>query len=457
MSAIQHFDVIAVGGGSGLTAAWHALQENCDVALVTDQPEALGGTCVNFGCIPTKTLLQSAELMDSVRHAERFGIHLDQASVQVDFARIMQQMRHARAEAVAGVRRWVETEMTPIFSRVRFIDERTLESADGQRLTADHIFLATGARPVVPEIPGLAEAGYWTNEEVLELEAQPASLVIIGGGYIAAELGYFFAALGTRVTLISRSPRLLTGEDDEISERFTRAFGERVELVTGEPVEARATATQRQVVVATADGGERVLAAEQLLVATGRRANTEGLEAETGGIELDAQGAIRVDEQLRTRNPRVFAYGDVIGRAMFKHTSSYEGGLAWRNARGAGERVDYRSNPHAVFSHPQIGAVGLTERECRARALDYRVTTREYGDVARGRIIGAPDGLARLLVERGSERILGFHMLGPGAAELIHEVVVAMNAGDGSTASVRRSIHVHPTLPELVRAVFDAD
>ena len=451
----RHFDVVVIGGGSGLTAASQAVDDGRSVALVTDRPEAMGGTCVNFGCIPTKTLIQSAQVMTTIRNAERFGIHLDQASVRVDFAGIMETMRRARADNASDPRRRVEAAMTPVYSRVRFVGERCLETADGERISGDTFFIASGARASVPPIEGIEACGYLTNESVLELQRQPASLIIVGGGYIGAELGHFFAALGTQVTLINGSPRLL-GEDEEVSELFTEVFSEKVERVTGRAVRASRRGDGCQVAVEDASGNTHSVVAEQILLAAGRKPNSDSLDLDATGVECDDKGAIRVDEHLATTCPGIYAYGDVIGQAMFKHTSSYEGQLAYRNSRGANEAVSYRGNPHAVFSDPQIGAVGLTEQDCREQGLDYRALRKDYVDSAKGKIIGAPRGFAKLLIERHSDRILGFHIIGPDAATLVHEVVVAMNAGDGTAEAVRRTIHIHPTMPELIHSLFKA-
>lgn len=455
MSATQHFDAVVIGGGSGLTVAYHALQEDHSVALIADRPNALGGTCVNFGCIPTKTLIQTAEVMHTVRRAADFGITLDQASVAVDFAGIMQDMRSARTDNAADVKRWVDDAMTPFYSRVRFVDDKILETDDGQRITGDKLFIAAGARPTVPPIDGIEAAGYWTNEDVLELERQPDSLVIIGGGYVGAELGHFFAALGTEVTVVNGSAHLLS-EDEDVRALFTQEFGRQVKLVTGKAVRARATNECKSVEVESDDGRTHTLTAEQILLAAGRTPNSDGLALERTGVDVDDKGAVRVDEYLCTSHPDIHAYGDIIGQAMFKHTSSYEGELAWNNAQGREQAVNYRSNPHAVFSHPQIGAVGLREQDCRDQGLDYRCARVDYADVAKGKILGSPPGFAKLIVERGSDRILGFHMIGPDAANLVHEVVVAMNAGDGTAGQVRATIHTHPTMTELIGKVFAA-
>jgi len=457
MASPEHYDVVCIGGGSGLTAAYYAERDGRSVALVDDRPDQLGGTCVNRGCIPTKGLIQAAEIMRTIHSAGAFGIRVDPASVRVDFPAVLDIVRQRRERAAASVRDWVEDAFTPYYGRARFVDDRLLEMEDGRRVSGDRVFIAAGARPAVPPVPGLADLDFLTNESViLELQDQPQHIVIVGGGYIGCEFAHFFSALGTQVTIVDRSDHLLA-EDEEVAALFTRELGQRVELVLNADIrEAFARDGQYGLVVRTTDGRERTVLGDQLLVAAGRRPNSDGLALERTGVAVDARGFIAVDGRLRTAHEGIYAYGDIIGQGMFKHTSSYEGEIAYRNAFGAELTVDYRANPHAVFSDPQIGSVGLTEEACRAQGLDYIVARKHYADFAKGRIIGAPPGFAKLLVERGSDRILGFHMIGPQAADLIHEVVVAMNADEGAAELVRRSIHVHPTLAELIRQVFDA-
>lgn len=453
MASVAHFDEVIIGGGSGLTAAYHADQDGRSVALVESQPDALGGTCTNRGCLPTKGLIESARVLETIRGAEKHGIHLDQSSVRADFPRIMEDMRSARARRAEGVAGWVESAFTLYQGTTRFVGPKILEMDDGRRLTGDHVFIATGARPAAPPIPGLPEVSYWTNESVLELSEQPESLLVLGGGYIGCELAHFFSALGTDVTVVDREHHLLQ-EDEDISDLFTREFSRDVEVVLGADVDRVREEAGRKVLEVVVDGERRTLDADALLVAAGRQPNTDGLGLEETGVETDDEGWIQVDDRLRTTHPDIFAYGDVIGQAMFKHTSSYEGELAYRNAHGADRAVSYHANPHAVFSRPEIGSVGLTEAQCRERGLDYRSAKVDYHRFAKGEIIGSPPGLAKVLVEEGTERILGFHMVGPHSADLIHEVVVAMNAGNGTADLVRDAIHVHPTLPELVHKAF---
>jgi dihydrolipoamide dehydrogenase len=276
---------------------------------------------------------------------------------------------------------------------------------------------------------------------------------VIGGGYIGAELGYFFAALGTRVTLVNPQARLLS-EDDDVRALFTREFARHAHLVTGRATHAGVSNSHKTVEVETENGETLVLEAEQILLAAGRTPNTEALDLAATGAQVNDQGAIKVDNCLRTDHPDIYAYGDVIGQGMFKHTSSAEGELAWRNSQGANERMSYRANPHAVFSDPEVAAVGLSESECRDKNLDYRVAKLDYADTAKGKILGAPAVFSKLLVENHIERILGCHIIGPDAAILLHEVVVAMNTEGASADCVRRAIHIHPSLSELIGTLF---
>lgn len=455
MADAKSFDVVVIGGGSGLTAAYYAQREGRSVAVVEERAEALGGTCTNFGCLPTKGLIESARALSALRRAGALGVHVDGA--RVDFPAVMDGVRRARAHRAGSVRRWVEGALSPYYGRARFVGDKLLEMEDGRRLTGERIFVAAGARPAAPPVPGLADVEYWTNESILDIESQPRRLIILGGGYIGCEFAHFFRALGTEVTLVDRADCLLR-EDDDVRAIVTRELSRGLDLRMGATA-SRAWADGDGVALAIApvagrETAEDTVWADGILIATGRRPNTDRLALAATGVELDEAGWIRVDDELRTTHPDIFAYGDVIGRAMFKHTSSYEGELAYRNSEGAGRTVSYRANPHAIFTDPEVGSVGLTEAACREQGLIYKVGRADYDSFSRGQIIGSPPGFAKLLVEEGTDRILGFHLVGPHAADLVHEVVVAMNAGSGTAGLVRDTIHIHPTLPELVHKVF---
>lgn len=358
MSSIEHYDVICIGGGSGLTAAYYAEREGRSVALVDERPNELGGTCVNRGCIPTKGLIQAAEIMQTVRRAADFGIHIDQDAVRVDFAAVLETVRQRRMDAAAAVRRWVESSFTPYYGRAHFIDDRTLTMEDGRRLRGDRVFIAAGARPAAPPIPGLDAIGYLTNESVIfDLAEQPDHLVILGGGYIGCEFAHFFAALGTRVTIIDHSQCLLA-EDDDIRALFTQELGKRVELVLDASAREAVSRAGQCGFVVDAGSEQRTVLGDQVLVAAGRRPNSDGLALERTGVNLDQNGFIVVDEYLQTTQPGIYAYGDIIGQGMFKHTSSYEGELAYRNAYGAARVVDYRANPTPFSATRRSAALG---------------------------------------------------------------------------------------------------
>ncbi len=454
MAEPKKFDIVVIGGGSGLTAAYYAEKDGRSVALVDSLPDALGGTCTNRGCVPTKGLIQSAEVMKTIRGAGEFGIHLDQSSVRVDFKAITDKIRRRREESSAGIKKWVDDAFTPFYSRTRFVSEKVLEMEDGTQVTGEKIFIATGARPVIPPIEGLEGAAYWTNETALEQDEQPESLLVLGGGYIGCEFGHFFANLGTHVTIIDRADCLLR-EDEDVRALFTEEFGKKVDLVLNADATEVITEKGRiKVVIEQKKWPQRTLTGDALLVATGRRPNTDDLDLGATGVETNERGWIQVDDHLRTAHPDIYAYGDVIGQGMFKHTSSYEGELAYKNSQGKDLRVSYRANPHAVFTDPQIGSVGMTERECREKGLKYTCVKKDYSGVAKGAIVGSPPGFAKAIVEKGTDRILGFHMIGPNAADLIHEVVVAMSTDKGTADLIRGAIHVHPTLPELVKEAF---
>lgn len=451
--ALQRFDMVVIGGGSGLTAAYFGQQDKKRIALVDRRPNALGGTCVNWGCIPTKGLIQAAETMKTIREAGKFGIHLPQEQVRVDFQAVVGPVLERRLKAASGTKGWVEDAFTPFYGHTRFVDEKTLEMGDGSRLTGDKIFVASGAHAAIPPVKGLDQVPYWTNEEAIGNRQQPKRLVILGGGYVGCEFAHFFATLGTEVTVIQRGD-VLPSEDRDIQELFVKQFAQKVRLLHHH--EAKSVRKQGDEIIVEAEGreGKLEVSGDQLLVATGRAPNTDGLDLEKTGVEVNDHGFIVVDEHLRTTHPDVYAYGDVIGKGMFKHTSSKEGEVAYQNAYGAKRVMDYTANPHAVFSDPQIGSVGLTQQEAEEQGLKFQVGKSEYADVAKGQIIGSPAGLAKVLVEEKTDRILGFHMAGPNAADLVHEIVVAMENGLTAQA-VRDTIHTHPTMPELIKSVFD--
>ncbi len=456
----HHFDVAVIGGGSGLTAAYYARQDDRSVALIEAKPDALGGTCQNRGCIPTKGLIRSADVARLVRKASNFGVDVPLDNVKIDFPRIIESIEQRRQKHSGKTKEWVDSDMTPFYSRVRFTDESTLKTDDGETITAERFFVCSGARPKLPTIDGLDTVPFLTNESALRLEKLPQSIMVLGGGYIGCEFAHFFAALGTEVHVVHPHDTLLNHEDADIARVFTEAFGERAKLHLGCRAKGFECDSGR-VTAKIVPGGDESKAytqqADRLLIATGRTPNTDTLGLDAAGIRINSSGWIEVNKHLQTSNPNVYAYGDCIGQAMFKHTSSYEGMLAYRNAfaDSAEKRraVDYDANPHAVFAEPEIASVGMTEARCEAAGLDFTAESIPYASIAKSEIMGSPEGLAKGLVEKASGCILGCHIAGPHAAILIQEVVTAMHHGLPASA-IRDAIHIHPAMPELVQKLF---
>lgn len=451
MASTETFDVIVFGGGSGLTTASLADEAGKSVCVIEKGP--LGGTCENRGCIPTKGVIQSANVMKTIREAGQFGIRVDMDSVSVDFAAVMQAVRDRRKQRTDGARKWVEETFTLVADHATFVDEKTLK-AGNREVSADTVFLGTGASPSAPPVSGLDEVDHWTNEDVLELDERPDELVILGGGYIGAEFAHFFHQMGTTVRVVEAAECLLR-EDADVRHLFTEQFKTWVELHNGWRAEAVAQDGDRFTVTIGRDGGQtKHVTGDALLVATGRTPNTRGLGLDKTGVRVDDRGFVTVDDYLRTTHDDIWSFGDVNGQQMFKHTAAYEAELAWRNSQGAQEKVDYSANPHAIFTDPEIGSVGMTEEEVKEAGYDYKVGKVDYGGVAKGQIVGAPPGFAKVLVAKKTDKILGFHMMGPHSAALIHEVVVAMSVGDGTASHVLDAIHQHPTMSELVKEAF---
>jgi dihydrolipoamide dehydrogenase len=330
-------------------------------------------------------------------------------------------------------------------------DGYTLKVGD-EVISGRHVVIASGARPLVPDIEGLEDVPYLTNETVLDLRQRPESLLIVGGGYISAEYAHFFSAMGTRVTIVQRNDYLVPDEEREISKLLEKKLSERMEVHTHTEVVQMSEdeAGIRVVGRDRHDEERRELVAEQVMVAAGRRSNADLLRVENVGIETDERDYIAVNEYLETNLENVWALGDATGRHMFKHVANREASIVWHNfAHDHRVPMDYSAVPHAVFSYPQIAAVGLTEAEAQEEGHDILVGKAKYLDVAKGQAMMETDGFAKAIVERGEGKILGFHIIGPYAPILIQEVVDAM-ANDRPAGWVAQGMHIHPALPEVV-------
>ncbi|MDY6761791.1 MAG: dihydrolipoyl dehydrogenase [Candidatus Nanohaloarchaea archaeon] len=451
---MQEFDLIVVGAGSGLDVASAAANQGLDVAVVEEGP--LGGTCLNRGCIPSKMLIHRADVAEDIQRSERFGI-----DAGIDGIRFSDMTREVNAEVredAENIKKGIQSsdQHTLFQEEARFVDGKTL-AVGGEEITADRIVIAAGTRPIVPPVDGLDTVDYLTSKEALELEEQPDRLVIIGGGYIAAELAHFYGALGTDITIIEMSDTLVGNEDEEIREAFTDVFSEKYDVHLGYQASQVEEENEEITVEAeTGDGDEISVTGDELLVAAGRRPNTDTLAVEEAGIDTDDRGFIETDERLRTNVDGVYALGDIAGNWMFKHAANYEAEVVFRNMFGEEDHdVDYTAMPHAIFSSPQIAGVGKTEQELKDDDMDYLVGRYDYADTGMGSALKEENGFAKALVDHDTGEILGFHVLGPHASILIHEVLVAMRNG-GTVQDIRSTIHIHPALSEVVSRTFGA-
>ncbi|MDD5169366.1 MAG: FAD-dependent oxidoreductase, partial [Syntrophales bacterium] len=337
-----------------------------------------------------------------------------------------------------------------------FVDGRTME-INGEKLKARRIFLATGSRTVVPPIAGLDTVDYLTNETLLKLDDKPESLIIIGGGYIAVEYGHFFAAMGTKVTILEMADRLVLSEEPEISDVLKKQLSKRMDIFTGElvqKVEKGKGGKGVKVTTKSKTGGTvKEYTAEKVLLAVGRKSNADRLNVEKAGIQLDERGFIKVDGYMQTTHRGIFAVGDINGIQMFTHAANVEAFLCVDHVlHGARRKMDYSAAPHAVFSYPQIASVGMTEEKAKA-AHKVEVGRARYREVAYGEAMLEREGFARAVIEKDTDKVLGFHIIGPHAAILIQEVVNAMQAG-GHMKEIFAGMHIHPALAELIPAAL---
>ncbi len=449
---MKRYDAVVIGSGSGMFVVYEAVFRGLSTALIDKGP--LGGTCPNLGCIPSKMLMFPADRVVEIAEASRLGIAA--RVTRIDFQAIMERMRRSVEDAQRNLRQSLSALSGLDFyeGTGHFAGEYELEVA-GTRITSDKVFIAAGSRPSLPSVPGLDAVDFLTTDTLLDLTKQPRSMVILGGGYVGVEYAHFFAAMGTSVTLMEAADRLLPGEEPEVAALLKHALRKRMQVLTGTEIEriARVGDGLHLHVRERESGARFSVTADALVVAAGRRSNADLLKIAQTGVQSDSDGFVSVNEYMETNVPGIYAVGDVNGRYMFRHIANIEATVAARNAFGT-QRVamDYSAAPHAVYSYPQIAAVGLTSEEARKRH-DVLIGRARYMDTATGEAMMETEGFAKAVVEKHSRRILGFHIIGPHAPTIIQEVVNAMTSG-GNVAEIEQALHIHPALPELVQATF---
>jgi dihydrolipoamide dehydrogenase len=447
---MKNYDVIVIGSGAGAIISDEATAQGLKTALI-DKGPLIGGTCLNWGCIPSKMLIYTADRLVEIEEAKKLGIEAEIKSI--DFYSIMERMRKSRQEDQVHIREGLKQSKNLDFYEGEgyFVGDYLLE-VNGEKLKGERIFIASGSRPLIPPIKGLENVDYLTNESALELKERLDSLIIIGGGYIAVEFGHFFAAMGTKVTILEMADGLVLAEEAEISKVLKSELSKRITVhINAQADEVKAK--QNGVSVVTVDKKSEKKSefmAQKILIAVGRRSNADLLKVENTGVELDKRGFIKVNEYMETNRKNIFAAGDANGQQMFRHMANREAEIVAQNAfYGTNIEVDYSAVPHAVYSHPQIASVGLTEAKAR-ESYDILVGRTKYFDIAKGEAMMEKQGFAKAIVEKDSSRILGFHIIGPYAPELLQEVVNAMTSG-GGMEELGQGIHIHPALSELVQ------
>ena len=453
---MKEYDLIVIGSGAGLNVVSKARRRGMKVALVENGP--MGGTCLNRGCIPSKILVTPAELVRVIADAKRMGIH---AKVErIDYPLVHKRMWDLIAPDRDGILEGVKNdEGTDLYQTTAYFTGKNTLQAGSEQITAPRIIIAIGTRTKVPDMPGLLDAGFHTTEDFFEIAELPRSIMIFGGGYKACELGMFLASFGCRTTILGRNARLLKNEEPEISDIVLRKSREYMDVLVNTDVTAVRVENGEKVAVCKdrSDGSVREVRAEKILVATGVQSNADWLRPQNSGIALDKDNYIVVDKYLETNVPGIFAIGDIIGRTMFRHTANYHSELVWYNMFG-GKRVelDEHAVPHAVFGYPEVGSVGLTQEECKKLGYKVLVGYSEYIDCAKGYALAEEEGLVKVIVDQGSRRILGAHIVGTSAAILVQQIVYLMNSGDQTYMPLARSQCIHPALSEAVVRAFGA-
>ncbi|MGJ8641204.1 MAG: dihydrolipoyl dehydrogenase family protein [Opitutaceae bacterium] len=443
-----HFDYIVIGGGSGGYAAARTAKEVCDNVAIVDGASELGGLCILRGCMPSKTLIYAAEVLHLAQHGDTFGLKVP--SAEVDMPALHRRKLEVIKEFSDYRQEQLESDRFTLFrNHAKFIDERTIELDDGTQLTADHFMVATGSVVSEPSIPGLKEVPYWTSDDVLDLDFKPEKVIVLGGGIVACELAQFLRRTGSEVVQIQRSEHILKEVSESAAIVVEQAFRDGgIELYTGTQLKS----------VHYADGSFRVefehqgelltIEAPHLMNALGRRPNTDKLDLEAADVKTKKSGHIECNDMQTTSNPRIYACGDVSGPHEIVHVAIMQGEAAARHATGrSADPVNYDTLLGVVFTDPQIGVVGLSEKELRARGIEYLVADYPFDDHGKSILMEAKYGYVKVLADT-SGTVLGAECVSKDAGELIHSMAVAVSL----KANVRDLLKVHwyhPTLSEI--------
>ena len=454
---VQEYDLVVIGAGpGGYVAAIRAAQLGLKTAVV--ERDELGGVCLNWGCIPTKTLLRNAEVVSLAKKGQEFGIQFD--NLTLDFSKGVDRSRSIVTRLTRGVAALLKkNKVERISGEGKLVDAHTVEVApEGQRLSARNVIIATGARPrSVPSLPVDGDVVI-TSREALALRTLPESMVIVGGGPIGVEFACIYNAYGVKVTVVEMLPRVLPFEDEEISKELERALKRQgIDVLTGSTVTGvEKTEAGARLRLETA-GGERDLDCPKVLVAIGVQPNSDGIGLEEMGVQVE-KGFITVGERMETSVPSVYAVGDVTGKTLLAHVASAQGVLAVETIAGIDSRpLEYRNMPRAVYCFPQVASFGLTEEEARERGLNVKVGRFPFRASGKALAAGDTAGMVKLVVDEELGGIVGAHMIGPDVTELLGELSVTQLL-EGTTEELGWLVHPHPSLSEAIKeAALDVD
>ncbi|MDA8019157.1 MAG: FAD-containing oxidoreductase [Thermoanaerobaculia bacterium] len=454
MTTETTFDALIIGTGqAGPSLAVRLAQAGLRTAIV--ERKRFGGTCVNYGCIPTKALVACARAAHVARRAADFGVMLD-GEVRMDMRAVRQRTQKIIQESSGGVEKWLRSTegLTVLEGHARFSDPHSIEieAPNGRRrVRADRIFVNVGARPRVPEVPGIDDIEYFTSSSMLEVSFLPEHLVVVGGSYVGLEFAQMFRRFGSRVTVIDRNSRLLVREDPDVSQAIQEILtGEGIDLrLSADCIQVSKSANGVQVGVDCGEGAPTVVGSH-VLFATGRLPNTHDLNADAAGLRLDERGLIPVDENLRTNLDHVWALGEVNGRGAFTHTTYNDYEIAAANLldddpRSVGDRILC----YGLFVDPPLARIGMTEGQGRESGRDVLMGRMKMQRVGRAKERGETQGFMKVLVDAGTKRILGAALLGIEADEVVHCLLDVMYA-DAPYTTIQRAVHIHPTVSELI-------
>src|SRR5579871_2542348 len=446
-------EALVIGAGPGGYVAGIRLGQLKKKSLVVERDKP-GGICLNVGCIPSKALINASKTFDKIRHGADIGILAD--NPRVDMAKMQQWKGEVVSKLTGGVKTLLKANGCDYRTgTARFLSRNTVEltAGDGQQgkttITADHIIVATGSRPI--EIPGFKFDGQRVVDSTgaLDFAAVPEKFVVIGGGYIGIEIGTLYAKLGSKVTVVEALPNILPGNDPEIVQLVARKLKKLgVEVVFGAKAKSWTEKGGRAVVTIDVDGNDQTIEADKVLVAVGRRPNSEGLGLEEIGVKIE-RGFVPVDRQLRTNVPGVYAIGDVAGQPMLAHKASHEAEVVAEVIAGHKAEMDVRCIPAVIFSDPEVASAGITAEEAQKRGRSVKVGKFPFAALGRAIANADTDGFVKVVIDAGSKEVLGIHVVGNGASDIIAEAALAIEMG-ALADDISLTIHAHPTLPEAI-------